>query len=48
VPRGTTGIFGAGVTGIINDTWALFIHYTGEAGGNYSEHTGVGGVRISF
>ncbi|MEN3951382.1 NosD domain-containing protein [Iodidimonas sp. SYSU 1G8] len=48
VPRETTAIFGVGVTGKVSDAFTLFLDYSGEMGGNYSEHVISGGARISF
>jgi outer membrane autotransporter protein len=48
VPRETTAIFGLGVTGKVSDAFTLFLDYSGEMGGNYSEHVISGGARISF
>jgi len=48
VPRETTGIFGIGVAAILNDAWSVHFDYSGEIGGNFSNHGLSGSVRIRF
>jgi uncharacterized protein YhjY with autotransporter beta-barrel domain len=48
VPRETTAIFGVGVTGQVSEMFTLFLDYSGELGGDYSEHAITGGARIKF
>ena len=48
VPRETTVIFGAGVSGKVNEMFSVYLDYSGEIGGSFSEHVISGGVRLSF
>ena len=48
VPRETTGIFGVGVAAILNETWSVAVDYSGEIGGNYSNHGVSASVRVRF
>jgi len=48
VPRGTTAIFGAGVSALLNNVWSLQLDYAGEIGGNYKSHSVSGSVRLRF
>ncbi len=48
VPRETTVIFGAGVSGKVSEMFSLYLDYSGEIGGSFSEHVISGGVRLHF
>jgi len=48
VPRQTTVIFGAGITGKVTEMFSLYLDYSGEIGGSFSEHVISGGVRLHF
>jgi hypothetical protein len=48
VPRQTTVIFGAGVTGKVSESFSLYLDYSGEIGGSFSEHVVSGGARFHF
>ncbi|MEN3974558.1 right-handed parallel beta-helix repeat-containing protein [Emcibacter sp. SYSU 3D8] len=48
VPRQTTVIFGAGVTGKVSESFSLYLDYSGELGGSFSEHVISGGARFHF
>lgn len=48
VPRETTVIVGAGVSGQISEMFTLFLDYSGEFGGRFQEHSVTGGVRLHF
>jgi hypothetical protein len=48
VPRETTVIFGAGVTGKVSESFSLYLDYSGEIGGSFSEHVISGGARFHF
>lgn len=48
VPRGTTAIFGAGVSGTISRSLSLYLDYRGEIGRDYKEHAVTGGLRLRF
>lgn len=48
VPRETTVIFGAGVSGKVSEMFSVYLDYSGEIGGSFSEHVISGGVRLHF
>lgn len=48
VPRETTVIFGVGASGRVSEMFSLFLDYSGEIGGDFSEHAITGGARIHF
>jgi outer membrane autotransporter protein len=48
VPRGTAGVFGAGVTSVMSNSWALFFDYSGQVGSDFTSHSLMGGVRVNF
>ena len=48
VPRGTTAIFGLGVTGKVSESFSIYLDYSGEIGSDFSEHVISGGARFHF
>jgi outer membrane autotransporter protein len=47
-PRGTTAIFGLGVTGKVSESFSIYLDYSGEIGSDFSEHVISGGARFHF